>query len=298
MARVRTVLADLPADQLGVTDAHDHLFFRSALLAGEELTDRGAARRELDALVAAGGQALVQWTPHGLGRDEVGLAELSRATGVHLVAATGLHQAAHYDDVPGGDLEELFVAEIEGDVRAGVIKVAGLYHDLDARSLDAAAAASRRTGAPVCVHVEAGTHADVILERVETSSTAWRRRGSSASCCSARTRRRAARVAARARTGSARARARGWSASWARPPRTRSSSRTPRGRSRCGRVSPPRSERLPRAGTSAPHARTPGPRRPPASGPSVRRREGGRRGSGPRSARPAREARSSRGALR
>jgi phosphotriesterase-related protein len=170
MGTIRTVLRDVPADELGVCDAHDHLFFRSAALPGEELADRAAAQRELETLVAAGGQALVHWTPFGLGRDVEGLAALSRATGVHIVAATGLHQAAHYgDDVPAVDLEELFVSEIEGDVRAGIIKVAGQYHRLGAheeRTFAAAAAASTRTGAPICIHTEMGTHADAILEHL------------------------------------------------------------------------------------------------------------------------------------
>jgi predicted metal-dependent phosphotriesterase family hydrolase len=39
----------------------------------------------------------VQWTPFGLGRRADLLARVSRASGVAVVAATGLHQAAHYD---------------------------------------------------------------------------------------------------------------------------------------------------------------------------------------------------------
>lgn len=59
---IRTVLGDVPAGDLGVCDAHDHLFFRSAQLPGHEL------------------------------------AAVSRTAGVAVVAATGLHQAAHYGD--------------------------------------------------------------------------------------------------------------------------------------------------------------------------------------------------------
>jgi predicted metal-dependent phosphotriesterase family hydrolase len=46
---VRTVLGDLPAADLGVTNAHDHLMFRSPQLPGEELDDPAAAGRELAA---------------------------------------------------------------------------------------------------------------------------------------------------------------------------------------------------------------------------------------------------------
>jgi hypothetical protein len=52
---VRTVLGDVPTAELGVCDAHDHLFFRSAQLAGQELDDADAAVGELRAFAALGG---------------------------------------------------------------------------------------------------------------------------------------------------------------------------------------------------------------------------------------------------
>jgi predicted metal-dependent phosphotriesterase family hydrolase len=167
MTMIRTVLGDIPPSELGVTDAHDHLFFVSAALPGQELDDPDAALRELRTFADAGGQALVHWTPRGLGHD--GLAEISRAAGVHIVAATGLHQPIHYASPPALDgLEEAFIADIT-DGRAGIVKVAGQYHSLgvhEERTFAAAAMAARETGIPVCVHTELGTHADVILERL------------------------------------------------------------------------------------------------------------------------------------
>ncbi len=76
-------------------DAHDSLFLSSPPLPGQEPNDASAARAELDAFRAAGGSAVVQWTPYGMGRRAAGLPPPSRAAGVHLVCATGLHQAAH-----------------------------------------------------------------------------------------------------------------------------------------------------------------------------------------------------------
>ncbi|WFB06402.1 phosphotriesterase [Streptomyces sp. LX-29] len=113
---MRTVLGDVPAAELGVCDAHDHLFLRSPLLPGQELDDPAAAADELRAFAAAGGRAVVQWTPYGMGRGAGHLAELSRATGVRIVAATGLHQARHYApallDRVRDRLAELFLAEL------------------------------------------------------------------------------------------------------------------------------------------------------------------------------------------
>ncbi|MBB5121012.1 phosphotriesterase [Streptomyces eurocidicus] len=169
---VRTVLGDLPPGELGVCDAHDHLFLRTPLLPGQELADPVAAASELRAFREAGGRAVAQWTPRGMGRRRAELAALARATGIHLVAATGLHQAAHYTPESlgrvRGRLAELFVGDLTtAPVRAGLIKVAGGFHGLDAHArwvMAAAAEAHHATGAPVAVHLELGTGAAAVLD--------------------------------------------------------------------------------------------------------------------------------------
>jgi predicted metal-dependent phosphotriesterase family hydrolase len=174
--KVRTVLGDLSADELGVTDSHDHLFFRSALLPGQELDDPEAALQEAKNFAAAGGRTIVQWTPYGLGRGAEWLPKIAAAADVHLVAATGFHRAEHYAaevvQRVRPDLAELFVRELTdgiGDtgVKAGMIKVAGGFHVLDAHArhvLGAAAEAHHATGAPIGIHHEMGTAADAVLD--------------------------------------------------------------------------------------------------------------------------------------
>lgn len=176
MSSVRTVLGDVRPEDLGVCDAHDHLFLRSAQLPGQELNDATAARAELEAFRAAGGTSVVQWTPWGMGRRAADLPLLSRAAGVHVVCATGLHQAAHYTpellDELRGKLADVFVSELtEGigtsGVRAGLVKVAGGFHALDAHArwtMTAAAQAHHATGAPIAVHLELGTGALDVLD--------------------------------------------------------------------------------------------------------------------------------------
>jgi predicted metal-dependent phosphotriesterase family hydrolase len=173
---IRTVLGDVAPADLGVTDSHDHLFFRTPLLPGQEVDDPEAATAELGAFAELGGRTVVQWTPFGMGRRADALTGLARSTGVNVVAATGLHQAAHYDAT---DLEnlyprltELFVDELtnamrESDARAGLIKVAGEFHRLDEharRTMTAAAEAHHATNAPIAVHLELGTAAIDVLD--------------------------------------------------------------------------------------------------------------------------------------
>ncbi|MBD0417766.1 TatD family hydrolase [Streptomyces sp. TRM S81-3] len=176
MNAVRTVLGDVPPERLGVCDAHDHVFFASPRLPGQELAGVRAARAELTAFREQGGGAVVQWTPYGLGRRAADLPALSRETGVHLMAATGLHQDVHYDEdtlaALRGRLAEVFVTELTrgigtSGVRAGLVKVAGGFHALDAHarwSMAAAAEAHHATGAPVAVHLELGTGALDVLD--------------------------------------------------------------------------------------------------------------------------------------
>ena len=179
---VRTVRGDIDPPMLGPTDAHDHAFFATPAAPGEEFVDVELAIEEARTLAAAGAAAFVDWTPPGLGRNLAGLQEVSEATGLHIVAATGVHRDLHYaadDPVRRCGVDELaarFVADIAGDgVRCGVSKVGASYHrllPLEERAFAAAAAAHAHTGAPVCVHTERGTMGLAIVERLTAAGVA------------------------------------------------------------------------------------------------------------------------------
>jgi predicted metal-dependent phosphotriesterase family hydrolase len=182
--KVRTVLGDIDPAELGVTNSHDHLFFASKLLPGQELDDPTAAAEALLAFKARGGSALVQWTPYGLTRRTRELAWMSKEIGAHVVAATGLHRAEHYNPAILGRVIDGLVREFVADLtegtqpadlpdeprtgpRAGLVKVAGAFHTIDSHArltMTAAAVAHEETGAPIAVHLELGTAA---LETVE-----------------------------------------------------------------------------------------------------------------------------------
>jgi len=186
---VRTVLGDLDPAALGRTNYHEHLFHASPLLPGDDLDDADLSRREAELLRDSGFDAMVDLTPVGMGRNPLGVAAISRATGMHVVAATGVHRHQHYASshpVHGWDEEGLlacFVTElVDGfradpfggddllDVRAGVIKVGAGYWQVTAfeeRVFAAAGEAHRRTGAPVVCHTELGTATWEIADLLE-----------------------------------------------------------------------------------------------------------------------------------
>lgn len=182
---VRTVLGDIAPDALGRTDIHEHLLMATPLLPGDELDDVAASIEEARTFRAAGMDALVELTPLGLGRDPAGLARIARDTGLHIVAATGLHQQDHYPHghpIPGvGDsvLTDRLVRDLtegcaepeapgsEVPVRAGVIKAGAGYWRIsptEQRFLDVVARAHRRTGAAIICHLDQGTAGPEVLE--------------------------------------------------------------------------------------------------------------------------------------
>src|SRR3954453_17250887 len=95
MTVVRTVLGDIDPADLGATYAHEHLVIDGGRPVAIEpeylLNDLGRLTDELRAAAAAGLDAAIDMMPADCGRNPRLLAELSRRTGVHLVAATGLH---------------------------------------------------------------------------------------------------------------------------------------------------------------------------------------------------------------
>jgi len=185
MPFVRTVLGDIDAADLGVTYAHEHLVIAGSrtveLFPDFRLDDVDKAVAELAPAQALGLRSVVDAMPADTGRDVLLLAEVSRRSGVHLVAPTGVHHQRYYPERHWTEMlsiEEvtgLLVADITEGIdaldygspivkrtahRAGVIKIAGSMDGpspRDARFFEAAAAAQRETGCPILTHCEAGS---------------------------------------------------------------------------------------------------------------------------------------------
>lgn len=206
---IRTVLGDVDPQESGAAYVHEHLVLDSPLIARDfphiMLDSVDAAVSELAPCKAAGVGTMVDAMPCAGGRNVERLAEISRRSGIAIVATTGLHTSKYYvhhrrAELAGADeLAALFIADVADGIdrydytgpvidrtehRAGIIKVATASDeptDRDRRLFAAAAAASGTTGAPIITHCENGLGAmrqielldgfGVPLERVVLSHT-------------------------------------------------------------------------------------------------------------------------------
>jgi 5-phospho-D-xylono-1,4-lactonase len=187
MAFVRTVLGDIEPSELGITYSHEHLIIDGGLPVERfpdfRLDDVASMVEELGSAVALGLRSVVDAMPADAGRNVRKLAEVSRVSGVNVIAPTGLHHARYYvpdhwsERATADEIADLFVADVvdgiderdysgpivrRTDHRAGVIKVAGSEGGPSARDekgFAAAAAAHVRTGVPILTHCEDGTGA-------------------------------------------------------------------------------------------------------------------------------------------
>lgn len=191
MGLVRTVLGDIDATDLGITYAHEHVVIAGGrpveVYPDIRLDSVEKAVEELALAQPLGLRTVVDAMPADCGRDVEMLADISRSSGVNVIAATGLHTLRYYHDrhwsrrLDAEAIAGLFADEIQAGIdtmdlagpnivrsqhRAGVIKVGGcddFPSDRDRRVFEAAAMAQTLTGAPILTHCERGLRA---LEQV------------------------------------------------------------------------------------------------------------------------------------
>jgi phosphotriesterase-related protein len=169
---VHTVRGPLDASKLGLTLPHEHICATSAgvmqiwpELFGGRANFIAKVVGKLKAARDEGVQTIVDVTPADVGRDIRLLAEVSRQSGMHIIACTGhwLYPSLSMAARTVEELADFFLLEIdrgiEGtDIKPGVIKVAtdheGVTPFLE-KALRAAARASKASGIPVTTHTYA-----------------------------------------------------------------------------------------------------------------------------------------------
>jgi len=183
--KVMTVLGWVDPAELGITDAHNHIWIEAVpgIPAGmPRLDDQAAILKELLDYRQAGGGAIVDCQPSGCGRNGHKLLELSKDSGVHVIASTGFHRRQYYPpdfwlfQASSTQACDLFVTAIESSileasevtesVQVGLIKIAceARLEDTPQTLLEAAAEASRLTDTAIAIHTEKGSQAERILE--------------------------------------------------------------------------------------------------------------------------------------
>ena len=189
---VATVRGPVPADGLGVTLMHEHVFVLSPEIManypegwGDEQAREDDAVEKLNALKNIGVDTIVDPTVIGLGRYIPRIARIAQRTDLQIIVATGVYT---YNDVPmffhftgpgtvlnGPEtMVDLFIRDItEGiagtGVKAAILKCAtdepGVTPGVE-RVLRAVAAAHRATGVPITTHTHAHSRRGLDQQRI------------------------------------------------------------------------------------------------------------------------------------
>ena len=198
MSTVTTVLGPIEASMLGTTITHEHLFIDLSCYlrppkAGENpgiffdpvtiknlhllhrdpygnrdnciLDDVDLAIREVEKFKALGGRTIVDVTLLDIGRNVKALADVSRRTGINVVAGCGHYIVSAYPPGVAEMTEQQLTDELLGEIRNGIgdsgirpgvigeIGTGHPIHPLEKKMLRAAARAQIETGLAISIHV-------------------------------------------------------------------------------------------------------------------------------------------------
>lgn len=174
---IMTLLGPIAPEELGICLPHVHLLCDPpGADLDHRLTDVDSAESEVEAFVTMNGRSLVECSTRDVGRIVAPLLEIAGWVPAHLISVTGRHNHRYASAMPNAldqdSLTEEFVGELtvgtEGtSARAGVIKVGTSLNEItevERTSIQAAASAHARTGAPITTHTENGTMALELIE--------------------------------------------------------------------------------------------------------------------------------------
>jgi predicted metal-dependent phosphotriesterase family hydrolase len=178
---VMTVQGPIPYEQLGTTDAHNHVWIDpiTGLSSGTPVLNQyDLILGELIEYRQKGGASLLDCQPGGCGRDGRKLLELSKASRVNLIACTGFHRKKYYPagfwlwEASAQQICDTLCSELEqgltetmntpSPVKAGFIKIAleATWADCPQAALEAAAYAASKAKALLEIHTEKGSLAE------------------------------------------------------------------------------------------------------------------------------------------
>lgn len=184
---VRTVLGDILPEEIGLTYSHEHIIIDESYPTLSNplylLNDMDKVSEELRVFYNAGGRTMVDAMPADSGRNVLKLAEVSRRTGVHIIAATGIHLEMYYlpnhwrYNYPEEQLTQLFMDDVTIGIdandyngpyvnrtphKAGIIKLATGDEKItphQEKIFHAVVNTHREAGVPILTHTNYGKHA-------------------------------------------------------------------------------------------------------------------------------------------
>jgi predicted metal-dependent phosphotriesterase family hydrolase len=180
---VMTVQGPVPYEQLGITDAHNHVWIAPIPGVSGDCPVLDQYDQILGELVdyrTRGGVSLLDCQPAECGRDGNKLVELSTAASVNLIACTGFHRKKYYPsghwlfsasaqkvcDSLCSELQQGLVETLDSPlpVKAGFIKIAleSTWSESPQAALEGATSAAKLTGALVEIHTEKGALAEKV----------------------------------------------------------------------------------------------------------------------------------------
>lgn len=203
---IMTVTGPIPADQLGFTLVHEHIFLdlmRDAWVQPNYLNDPELANIELRAYKEAGGVTLVDQTSGGLRENDhnlifdedlnhlphaIAVREIAKKTGINIVLGCGWYRETYYEPrlwrMSTDEISEEMVRDLtEGidgtGVRAGTIGEIGAHFNwlsaIEERVLRAAARAQKKTDVALTTHATRGPQGLEQLDVLEQEGIDLRR---------------------------------------------------------------------------------------------------------------------------
>lgn len=175
---IRTVLRDMPKEQLGITMAHEHFIVDLARVRKDNISKIETIEEvipEIKLMQDLNVKSAFEVSTIDLGRDVKKLKQISEITGLNIVCSTGfyLHQfhPEWLNEATVEQIADIYIKELtEGidgtDIKAGLIgEIASSPEGFignEKKILEAAAVASIKTGAAVSTHTGKNTAFETI----------------------------------------------------------------------------------------------------------------------------------------
>lgn len=195
MSFIRTILGDVPVEEMGVTYSHEHIVIEECYVTLDHpeflLNDSDKIIAELKGLKDLGCCTMVDTMPVNAGRNVLKSAAISKQVGINFIIPTGIHLEIYYPKshwryhYTEDQLTQLFIDDIEigidrfdynGPVidrtqhKAGLIKLATGDEPItkhQEKIFHAVVNAHKATGAPILTHTNNGNQAIAQAELFE-----------------------------------------------------------------------------------------------------------------------------------